>query len=396
MLSGLVEHSLVVVDRGEGLRYRMLEPVRQYAQRLLKAIGESEDVRRRHANYYLKLAEQVKPGLRAAPAGEWLDRLEAERDNVRAAVSWTLSHGEAELAVRLTYALWEFFWARGHYDEVLRWMEEALASGDRMTPGGRARALFVAELLQFRLGGHAGLLSAFEEIVTTFKAEGHLEGSADIYMMTGLASLRAGDAARAEELLEEGRRLFESIGDEGRAALMLVFIGAIPLNRGDYERAERYFERGLKLGRRSADPGLIYPPLYHLAQVAQCKGDYPQARRCFEEVMTLVEGIGDKAVIALSMVGLAECSAAQGKPERAAQLYGAADAVFSSVGMSFHPFSMSAAFHERYVNLAREQLGNAVFDAARAEGRAMSFEQAIEYALDWDEPSTDTTRGRGR
>lgn len=100
--------------------------------------------------------------------------------------------------------------------------------------------------------------------------------------------------------------------------------------------------------------------------------------------MTLGEGIGNKALAGFAMVGLAECSSAEGEPEQAARLYGAADAIFASVGMSFHPFNMSASFHERYVDLARGQLGAGAFDAARAAGRQMAYEQAVEYVLERD------------
>jgi hypothetical protein len=98
------------------------------------------------------------------------------------------------------------------------------------------------------------------------------------------------------------------------------------------------------------------------------------------ELLAIAEHMRDKPLVAFVLVGLAECLAAQGEPERAARLYGAADAVFASVGMSFHPLRASASFHEQYLNLAREQLGDEAFEDAQTQGRSMSFEQALDHA----------------
>jgi predicted ATPase/DNA-binding XRE family transcriptional regulator len=389
ILSSLVEQSLVNAEAssGEEVRYRMLEPVRQYALRLLEEDKEAEEARRRHAEYYVEFAERAEPELRRARMAEWLDRLESERDNLRSAVSCALSRGEPELAVRLTYALTRFFWSRGQHIEVLRWMENALEKGDAMTTGTRARALYVAELMRFRLGGHEGLLSASEYIVAALRREGDLAGAADVLMMAGLAAVRAGDAARAAELLEESHSLFESIGDEQGRAMTLVHLGVMPLNRGEYVRAEEYFERGLALARRSGDPFSTFPALYHLALATQGKGEYGRACSYYGEFMTISERIEDRPNVGYALVGLAECWGARGESERAARLLGAADVVFESAGMSFHPYNTSASFHEHYLNLARNQLEERRWSAARAEGRAMSFEQAAAYALEEDEAS---------
>jgi len=121
VLSGLVDKSLVVAEatEGSGVRYRMLEPIRQYAQEKLEESGEAEEVRRRHASFFLTLAEEAEPRLRGPEDMEWLERLEAEHDNLRAALSWALERGEAEPGIRLAGALWRFWEARGYYGEGL-------------------------------------------------------------------------------------------------------------------------------------------------------------------------------------------------------------------------------------------------------------------------------------
>ncbi|MDQ4099331.1 MAG: helix-turn-helix domain-containing protein, partial [Chloroflexota bacterium] len=364
LLSRLVERSLVVVEHGESVRYRMLEPVRQFAADLLEQSGQGEEAKRQHTEYYLTLAERLEPELRRASAVEWLDRLEAERGNLRAAVSWVLSCRQAELAARLAYALRRFFWLHGQHGEVLRWMEEALTRGDVLSAGAHARATFVAGLMRYRLGSDEGLVSASGDAAAVLRAEGEVVGAADALILAGVASLRTGDTERAAGLLDESRSLFESVGDDQGSAQALVFLGGIPLSREEYEQAKRYFERGLQLARRSGNPLSIWVALYHMALAAQGTGEYDRAGAYYTEAMTLGEQTKDRTHVALATVGLAECSTAQGDVERAARLYGAADGVFASVGSSFHPLHANAALHERYLKLTREQLTGETFDKA--------------------------------
>jgi predicted ATPase/DNA-binding XRE family transcriptional regulator len=382
LLGRLVGQSLVVAEASgdSGTRYRLLEPVRQYAWQLLAERGEAGQVAGWHAEFYLSLAERAEPELFGPRMVECLERLAVEHDNLRAAVAWALAHGRAELAARLTHALARFFWQRGHR-EVLQWMEDALAHADQLSPGARARATYVAQLMRYRLGGAEGLATACQEAAATLCAEGKLvAGATDALMLGGMAALRSGDTAQAARLVQESYDLSESAGDEQGAALALAFLGAIPLSRGDYERAEEYCERGLALARRSGNPLSMYPPLYNLALAAQGKGEYARAHAHYVELLGVAEQMQDRPLVAFVLVGLAECSAARGNPVRAARLYGAAAALFASVGMSFHPMRASAAFHEQFLTLAREHLGAEAFEAARTEGRSLGFEHATAYA----------------
>ena len=382
LLGSLVEQSLVTAepDAPGGTRYRMLEPIRQYALEQLRESGEGEEARRRHSEHYLAFAEQVGPELTGPRMVEWLDRLEAERDNLRAAVTWGLSSGRGELSVRLAYVLRRFFWSRGQHGEVRRWMEEALAD-DAMTPGTRARASYILQLMRYRLGDEE-LVWAPKDTATVLQAAGDVVGAADALILAGVGSLRVDHAEQAVTLLQESHSLYESVGDEQGCAQALVFLGGIPLGRGEVERAEEYFERGLQLARRSGNPLSMYVALYHMALAAQGKEEYGRAGRFYAEALMVGELTKDRPHVALAIVGLAECSVTQGNPERAARLFGAADAVLRSMGMSFYPLYASSTFHERHLDLTRENLGPETFEAARTEGRAMTFEEAVAEALE--------------
>lgn len=191
-----------------------------------------------------------------------------------------------------------------------------------MTPGMRARALYAAEGMRYRLGDHGRLLSAFEDIVAAFRDEGHLVGAADTLMTAGLASVRAGDATLAAKLLSESHQIFGSIGDEQGRAMTLVFLGTIPLSRGEYAQAEEYFERGLALARRSGDPFGMSPALYHLALATRGSGHYERACRYYREFSVLSERMKDRPNAAYALVGLAECWGARGTGTRRAPLRG--------------------------------------------------------------------------
>ena len=137
-----MDKSLVVVeDQGEEARYRLLETVRQYGREKLEESGEAERVRRRHANYYLALAEEAERGLSGSDQAPWLARLETEHDNLRAALRWSLGGGEAELGLGLAAALWSFWYTRGHLSEGRRWLESAVFENGRLRTRAKARAL---------------------------------------------------------------------------------------------------------------------------------------------------------------------------------------------------------------------------------------------------------------
>lgn len=382
LLGSLVEQSLVTAepDAPGETRYRMLEPIRQYALERLHRSGAEQEARQRHAEHYLAFAKQVGPMLTGPRMVEWLDRLEAERDNLRAAISWGLSNGRGELSVGLAYALRRFFWSRGQHGEVSRWMEEVLTD-DAITPGTRARATYVLQLMRYRLGDEE-LAWLPEDTAAVLRTTGDMVGAADVLILAGVASLRTGDTEQAEGLLQESHSLYESVGEEQGRAQALVFLGGIPLGRGEVERAEEYFERGLQLARKSGNPLSMYVALYHMALAAHGKEEYSRADRFYAEALMVGKLTKDGTHVALAIVGLAECSAMQRHSERAARLFGAADAVFRSVGMSFHPLHASSSFHERHLDLTREHLGPERFETARAEGRAMTLEEAVAEALE--------------
>ena len=231
LLSRLVEKSLVVAEAGAqgASRYRMLEPVRQYARERLEERGETEAVRRRHAALFLALAEEAEPGLRGPWQASWVKRLERERDNLRAAMAWLLGRGELEEAARLGWALWLFWWVRGRFTEGRSWMEEALAKRSAMPATARARALFVAGMMADGQADRRSAEPLIEESLRLFRDLGDKLGHGCALGSAGLVEVGRGQNERGIALLEEAADLFFEVDERFAAGFMLNFSAAVRL-----------------------------------------------------------------------------------------------------------------------------------------------------------------------
>ena len=435
VLSGLVEKSLVVPRGGEqgDVRYRMLEPVRQYARDTLEEDGEGEEARRRHATFFLALAEEAEPRLQGPEDSEWLERLEREHDNMRAALSWTLqSEEEVELALRLGGALGWFWHMHGHLGEGRKWLEAALAMDGLASVILRIKALEALFWLTYdqwdldraeavaqeaaQLGAEADIdssLAASLRIMLARSAwvggdyerdkellEESLEISREandkIKIVEALLQLAntawgTGDEARAKEIYEEGITLCREVGYTYRLPGFLLSLGYVLMLEGDYERGAALNEEAVEICREHGYKGSLNYALDNLGWAALLEGDYERARTPYEESLVVSKELGDKIVASDSLEGMACISAAQGGALRAGRLFGAAEALREGVGAV--PYQLNPeeeSWREPYLAAARSQLGEDSWEEALAQGRAMSMEEAIEYALSAEMPSATT------
>ena len=273
LLSHLVDKSLVVARERDGeARYRLLEMMRQYGREKLEESGEARQVRERHAGYYLALAEEAEPELKGAGQVAWLERFEREHDNLRAAISWSLERSNLRDVARLGWALWLFWWIRGHFAEGRRLMEQALSvEGSAMPASARAQALFVAGTMACGQGDHRSADLLLEESADLFRELGDGRGVA--YAL-GSAAVVAITEERYEQGIvysEEATDLFLEVGDRWGAAPMLGCSAVGWLNRGDPRRAKGLAERGLALCRETGDKHGTSIALGTLARVAQAE-----------------------------------------------------------------------------------------------------------------------------
>jgi len=431
LLSELVDKSLVVArERQEsGVRYRMLEPIRQYAREKLEEGGEGEEARRRHATFFLALAEEAEPRLRGPEDVEWLERLETEHDNLRAALSWTLERGDAELALCLGGALGIFWHTHGHQGEGRKWLEAALAKDDRASEAARLKALEALFWLTYdqsdldraeavaqeglKLSNEAEVEGSLAASFRTMLAgptwvRGDYEGAkelleeslalsreaddkvkiVDALLQLGGVTDAQGDRAQAKEIYEEGIALCREVDYTYRLPDFLYSLGYMLLLEGDYERAAALNEEAATLFRERGYKGNLQYALDNLGWVALLQGDHERARGYYEKSLVLRKELGDKMIASESLEGLTCISAAEGEAERAARLFGAGEALREAVGYPHTP--EEDAWREPYLDTTRSRLGEAAWEGALAQGQAMEVEAAIEYALSEGEPSVPT------
>jgi len=437
LLCGVVEKSMGVAERyeGGGVRHRMLEPVRQYTQEKLEEGGEGEEVRLRHALFFLALAEEAEPQLRGSVDADWFRRLEREHDNMRAALSWAMERGDVELGLRLAGALRMFWEAHGHAGEGRRWLEEALAMDYQASISARVKALeAVGWLTVWQMDLDRAEAVAREGIELSAEAGIESSPAASFRTMLGIAATLRGDFERAKELLEESLRLNREADDKVGIADALLFLGNASVDQGLHERAKELwqdgvvlsrelgytyrlpnfltslgyisilegdYERGAALNEQAAAlfrergfKGGLQWVLDNLGWAALLQGDHEHAETFYEESLTLCKELGDKLVASKSLEGLACVAGITGEAERAARLFGAAEALLRVVGYQHPPEEV--ALREPYFPTARSRLDEAAWQAALAEGRAMSMEQAIAYAFSEEELTSSASKRQSR
>src|SRR5215213_1427703 len=307
LLSGLVEKSLVVARGSDqrGVRYRMLEPVRQYAQEKLEESGEAESAKRAHTGYFLALAEEAEPELFGPRDVEWLERLEEEHDNMRAALYWALEGAQAELGLRLAGALLPFWEAHGHYSEGRRWIEEALKEEGRTSGTVRAKALYaLSRIAAAQSDTHRAEVAAQEGIELSTEVEIGSSLADSFRRMLGLAAGWRGDYEQAKELTEESLMLSRQAQEKVSIADALIELAGILNYLGDRERGKELYEEGIVLCREVGYASGLGRGLLSLGYFLVLEGDYEQGATLNEEAVALFRERGYKANLEYALVNL--------------------------------------------------------------------------------------------
>jgi non-specific serine/threonine protein kinase len=387
LMAGLVDQSLVLAEAGEGstVRYRLLETLRQYGRERLVRRGEGEPVRRRHAAYYLALAERAEPELTGPRQVTWLDRLGREHDNLRAALRWSVEGGELEIAARLCGMLGAFWFVRGRLREGTMWLDAVLPAGSSLPEPVRAKVLMWAGALRFLQRDYAQARAELEESLELWQALADRYWMAGVLNILGSTFLTQGDLDQAALLYERGLAAAQDAGDTGLIGLSLYSLGKLALNQGDYTRAATLSEESLALFRQVGDLRRVSMSLMNLARVAVHRTNFERALALYQEGLEIAKAVEAESKTAEGLEGIASICCARGQPVRATWLLGAAETVRDAIGV---PVSTDyRAVYEYSLETVRASLDGERFTAAWAEGRAMMPEQAIRYALA-DEQST--------
>jgi predicted ATPase/DNA-binding SARP family transcriptional activator/DNA-binding CsgD family transcriptional regulator len=403
LLSKLVDKSLVVSEASPGeegaLRHRMLEPIGLYGRERLEESGEAQRVRERHAEYYLALAEgddaqEAERELNAARPVAWLKRMESEHANLRAALSWSLDMDDetddgraAQLGLRLAVALWWFWHTHDYLSEGRRYLERALSgrSDPTMTPW-RARALSATAGLALYQADYGASKALMEEALALYRELGEKEGIAAGLTDLGLvAVLGQQDDIPLQAVREELGELKPELENRNTLAYLHMLEGLIALSRDDLEHSVTLHEQSLELFREIHNTQGIITCLGHLGLLALIRGDYESAPTLLWESLRLAWELDYKQSIQHCIYTLACVTARREQPVRAARLWGAVEGMEEAYGAHLTPVILSLTNYEGHLSRGRSQLGEEGFAVAWAGGKAMSLEQAIEYALSDEE-----------
>jgi len=369
----LLDDSLLERD---GPRFKMLETIREYALERLAAEQEADHVRRRHAEHFLKLAESDPVPEQAA----WLARMDAERDNFREALAWSLDTREASLGLRLAAALWEFWWVRGHLAEGRGWLHEALTRGRSAPPELRARALHAAGSLATRQGDYEAAAALFEESLAIWEELDDAAGTARSLLSIGTVAAEQGDQERAIDLSERAAELYDESGDQRGHALAISNLGGIALERGEYAKAASLSERAYGLFETLEDSEGMAFALVNQGFAALSQKQHERAIELLRQALRRLAELEFRDVIGYCFEGLAAVLAFTRRPEEAARLLGAAEALRESLGVGLAPAEQTT--HDETVEAVRGALDEQRFTGAWRHGREMALDDAIAYALE--------------
>lgn len=437
LLSNLIDKSLVTsveVEQGDEARYRLLEPTRQYAREKLHAAGEQEPIAARHLAWCVALGERMEKELEGAGQAAGFLRLDREHDNLRAALEFALHSRYRESGLRLAAALERFWLLGGHSIEGRGWFKQLLAPelapdtpthpAEPIHPTVLARAFGVAGALAWRqntydeaeacnqqslrlwqeLQNQAGVALALKQLGDVARTRGESAHAVELHQQSltiyrqlqdhrGIANVQSslgatlseqGDYARAMELYQEGLALSQQLGDLWLTAMFTNNLG-VALREQDADRAETLFRETLALRRSLRDRLGEAITVRNLGEMALKRRDWVRARAMFTESMSLHSSMHNYKGVAECLIGLAWVEHAQGCSEHAATLMGASEHLRETIRASLP--EDDRAEYDDLVSLVRQNLDPHAFATVWSDGRALTPDQAVAYALERHDPA---------
>ncbi|MEP7224290.1 MAG: tetratricopeptide repeat protein, partial [Actinomycetota bacterium] len=373
-LQSLVDKSLL---RHTDDRFWMLETIREFALDRLQESGEADELRPRHAAHLLALAEEAEPHLVGGSPREWLDRLEREHDNLRAALDHLESLGESQRVLRLAGAVSEFWDVRGHTAEGRRRLEGALAADEQPTLA-RAKALNGVSLMAGKSGDVAAARTRAEQALALHRTLGDAWGTANSLWLLGYAHLEEGDPAGAQQLISESVRLFHELGHQHVTLFATRTLAWTYAELGDLEQARAMHEENLTRARALQNKHAQAGTLSSLASIALEQGRVENSISLRKENLCISRDL-DPLDTGESLCGAARTLAFVGRGETAARLLAYYEALCEEIGTNV---PWVARMNEETLAAIRTQLDEAAFAQAWEQGRALTADAAFALALD--------------
>jgi predicted ATPase/class 3 adenylate cyclase len=374
-VQSLVDKSLL---RHSGERYSMLGTIREFAA---EQLGDDNGLRRRHAEHFLSLAEEAAPQL--GPAAQdptpWLDRLEEDHDNIRAALDFLHEAGEGELEQRLAAALRPFWLTRGYTAEAARRLQQALAASETPTEA-RAWVAFGAALFASNQGDWDAAERLFSAALDIFERLGEAFGAARVRQNLGAIAMNAADFERGRVLFEDSMRTFTELGEEQFAVVCMRFLAWSLYELGDSRRAQELNREVVTRARAAGNRHMEANALGALGENAVADGRLGEGIPLLEESMRIFREIGDALYTAASFCRFARALAVAEKPAAAAEVLGRGLALYEEIDYAMP--SWHVKFNDETRELIRARLDDDAYAAATERGRALTVDAAAALALD--------------
>ena len=392
LLTSLGDKSLVVVEeRGGATRYRFLESMHEYASELFEEAGDDPgDARRRHLAHFLALAEEAEPQLTRADQVAWLERLEVEHRNLRAALARSLGPaGDVAAAARLATAIARFWLVHGYLAEGRAWLAKVLVPGAAVAPATRAKALVWAGILAWKQGDYEAARSCYDESLSIRRALGDRQGVGAVLSNQGLLAYEQGDYALARACHEESLAIDRELGNRWGVAVSLIHVGSLALADGDTAAARTLYEESLAIFRALGDRGHIANAIRSLADLCNRQRDHAAARALHEESLQVCRELGDRSGTAWGLLGLGIAARHAGDLGASQAHHDEGLAIFRELGdregiaHSLHALGeLAAARGDLATARALEEEGLAMFrDLGDRPGIATSIEQLAALVL---------------
>lgn len=422
ILLRLIDKSLVIAETdGVESRYHMLETIRQFGREKLEESGETEQVRGRHLEFFLAWGERAELGFRGGEFRLWLERIDRERDNLRAALEYAIASGQPELAQQLIGATCWIWFIRGPWSEGQKWAESALAHGTNVHTAAKGKALIALGLFHFSQTDYVKARQSLEQSIVIWRRLENEWWYAFAVTLLGYCQLRESRPA-ASDLLREGLQLAREIHENWLLALCLHLVGQDEFYRGnlpkgralveeslnlirvlgdhmiqcdvlgmlgemadaeqDYPRALRLYEESLAIARQIDDKDSIANIMFDMGRTCHMSGDIDRAEGLFRETLQISHRVGKKSTLLQAMSGLGVVALVRGDSVRAIRLFQFSESFFDNLHKKIFLDPMDRGWYEQHRAAAQAQLGEEMVSAIWKEGRFMTVEQAVNYALE--------------
>jgi predicted ATPase/DNA-binding CsgD family transcriptional regulator len=379
LLSLLIDKSLVMAEHQPGgLRYRLLEPIRQYAFGKLGEVGDLDRMRDRHLGFFLRLAEDAEPELRLSEQSIWTERLAVEHGNFRTALDWGLTTGNADVVLRLSGALVWFWWLRGFHDEGRRWTTRALDAAPERS-AARMKALYGAGWLAHQQHDSATAQALLEESLSIAREQTDRWSEAWVLHLLGRVAYFGNDALETRAFADASLAIAEELGDAWLIAWALHLLGLAAFITTEYASARAYYAQSLEIRQKIGYQEGIAILLHLLGIAAFREGDYVQALDRSREALAAIHQLGAPWHLSHVFAVFSGLAATQSQPERAVRLAGAT----AVLGEAYHtqPIPMAQALLMEGLERATGELDTAAYATGWEHGRRMSLDESIAEAL---------------